>query len=125
MEEVEKEEMDKAAYSFLCWILTGFVIMITPGTVEMNWAVAIMCWFAGFLHLLRFRYRKYDRDIWAEEIMENVSLAAFAVPGVLLGLYFYSPIGFLIMCLTSIIGMTILFALWRLFLEDLIHGFWW
>jgi len=126
MEEEEKEEVDKAIWSFGCWIVSGFVLIITPGPNEMNWAFAILCWYAGFLHLLRFRYRKYEYGIWAEEIMENLSLVLFVIPAYLLAVIFWEdPIRFLIMCLAGVVGMSLWFVLWRLFIEDLIHGFWW
>jgi len=124
MEEEEKEEVDKAIYSFGLWIVAGFIDLIAPGTVEMKWAFAMLSWYAAFLHLLRFRYRKHEYRIWIEEIMENLSLFLFIIPAVFLALILGIQ-GVLIMCLAGIIGMSLWFVLWRLFIEDLIHGFWW
>ena len=121
MKKEEKEEYDKAVYSFGMWIISSFLKFLTPGSLETNWSFALMCWFAAFLRLLRFRYRKYGYRFWMEEIMENLILLGFALPGIL-GMLFFNP---WIMCLASITGMSIWFILWRLYFEDFIHGFWW
>ena len=111
------------AVSFCLAFIIGFLMLLSPrGTWEMNWASALIFWFDAFLHILRFRYRTYDHGVWIEEIIEQVSLVAFAIPGFILGWLTLDP---WIMCAVCILGMSIWFVLWRLFLEDLIHGFWW
>ena len=121
MEKEEKEKYDKAVVSFCGSIVLGFVMLITPGDLEIDWAFALMCWFAGFLKALRFRYRKYYNRFWSEEIMENMILLGFTLPGIL-GTLLFNP---WIACITGITGMSIYFILWRLYFEDLIHRFWW
>jgi hypothetical protein len=92
------------------------------GTFEINWAFAIMFWFSAFLNLLRFRYAKHEDKFWLEEGMESMILVGFALPGVILGLYFYPNPWFMV--ITEIALLSVWFVLWRFYFEDLVHGFW-
>lgn len=123
MEEEEKEEYDKAIWAFGFWVIGGFFMLADPlGTFEINWAFAIMWWFAAFLSLLRYRFRKYDYRSWMEEVSENAILVGFVTPAVLIGLYFSDP---WLMAAINLIAMSVWFVFWRLCFEDFLHRFWW
>jgi hypothetical protein len=123
MEEEEKEEYDKAIWSVGGWVIGGFLMLADPrGTYEVNWAFAIMWWFAALLSLLRYRYRKYDYRCWMEEVSENAILVGFVIPAVIIGLCLNDP---WIMVALNLVAMSIWFALWRLRFEDFLHRFWW
>jgi hypothetical protein len=88
--EEGKENYEKALVTSGLAFIGGFLMLADPrGTFEINWAFAIMFWFSAFLNLLRFRYAKHEDKFWLEEGMESMILVGFALPGVILGLYFY------------------------------------
>ena len=116
----EEKKMKTREFAFYGAIVIGFLYLLI-GKDEWSSSFGIMWIFQAFFNAMRYRYRKHPFTWWGPEVMEGLTWLAFVIPGYLLGLAFFYPLG---IAIGSILASLVWFVFWRLLLEEYIYRFW-